>query len=79
MSDQDRISPYNINQISDENKEYQFGDNKLIQYLILLTNITRIVWLKVKRTINLNREFKGCHATYTLLKFSNRVWVLTVV
>ena len=28
MSDQDRISPYNINQISDENKEkYQFGDN----------------------------------------------------
>ena len=25
---QDRISPYNINQISDENKEkYQFGDN----------------------------------------------------
>ena len=33
MSDQDRISPYNINQISDENKEkYQFGDNQLIQY-----------------------------------------------
>ena len=32
MSDQDRISPYNvnknINQIGDENKEkYQFGDN----------------------------------------------------
>ena len=27
MSDQDRISPYNINQISDENKEkYKFGD-----------------------------------------------------
>ena len=37
MSDQDRISSlqyqYNINQISDENKEkYQFGDNQLIQY-----------------------------------------------
>ena len=33
MNDQDRISPYNINQISDENKEkYQFGDNQLIQY-----------------------------------------------
>ena len=34
-SDQDRISPcqYNINQISDENKEkYQFEENKLIQY-----------------------------------------------
>ena len=31
MSDQNRVSPYNtnnINQISDENKEkYQFGDN----------------------------------------------------
>ena len=28
MSDQDRISPHNINQISDENKEkYQFGEN----------------------------------------------------
>ena len=27
MSDQDRISPYNINQKSDENKyKYQFGD-----------------------------------------------------
>ena len=37
MSNQDRISPYNIryniNQISSENKEkYQFGDNYLIQY-----------------------------------------------
>ena len=33
MNDQDRISPYNINQISDENKEkYQYGDNWLIKY-----------------------------------------------
>ena len=33
MNDQDRISPYNINQTSDENKEkYQYGDNWLIQY-----------------------------------------------
>ena len=38
MSDRDRIPPhnnyqYNINRISDENKEkYQFGDNLLIQY-----------------------------------------------
>ena len=33
MSDQDRISPYNINKISDENKEkYQYGDNWLIKY-----------------------------------------------
>ena len=33
MSDQERISPYNINQISDENKEKcKFGDNYLIQH-----------------------------------------------
>ena len=33
MNDQDRISPYNINKISDENKEkYQYGDNWLIKY-----------------------------------------------
>ena len=46
MSDQDRISPYNINTISsDENKEkYQLGDCKLIQYQILQFNITRTVW-----------------------------------
>ena len=45
MSDQDRISPYNIKQTSDENKEkYQLGDYKLIQYIILQTNITRTVW-----------------------------------
>ena len=45
MSDQDRISPYNIKQtISDESKDkYQSGDNKLIQYKILRTNIIRIV------------------------------------
>ena len=28
VSDQERIFPYNINQIGDENKDkYQFGDN----------------------------------------------------
>ena len=33
MSDQDRISPYNIKQTGDENKEkYLLGDHKLIQY-----------------------------------------------
>ena len=31
MSDQERISPYNIKQTSDENKEkYQLGDYELI-------------------------------------------------
>ena len=33
MSDQEKISPYNIKQTSYENKEkYQLEDNKLIQY-----------------------------------------------
>ena len=33
MNDQDRISPYNINQTSDENKEkYQYEDNRSIKY-----------------------------------------------
>ena len=47
MSDQNRISPYNINikQTSDENKEkYQLGDYKLIQSQIIPTNITKTVW-----------------------------------
>ena len=44
ISDQDRISPYNIKQTSDENKEkYQLGDYKLIQYQILQINITTTV------------------------------------
>ena len=60
MSDQDRISPYNINQISDENKEkYQFGDNKLIQYLIPWTNIRRNVWWTVRKITNLIWGLKG--------------------
>ena len=60
MSDQDRISPYNINTItqkSDENKEkYKLGDYTLIQYQFLQTNITRTVWQTVKRITN---EFLG--------------------
>ena len=40
MSDQDRISLYNIKQKSNEQKEkYQIWDNKLIQYQILRNNI----------------------------------------
>ena len=54
MSDQDRISPYNIKWASDENKEkYQLADCKLIQYQILLTNITRTVWWTVRRIIEI--------------------------
>ena len=46
MSDQDRISPYNINTISSRQvmrKKNQLEDYKLIQYQILQTNITRTV------------------------------------
>ena len=54
MSDQDRISPYNIKWASDENKEkYQLGDCKLIQYQILQTNIARTVWWTVRRIIEI--------------------------
>ena len=53
MSDQDSISPYNIKQAKDENKEkYQLRDYKLIQYQILQTNITRTVWQTVRWITN---------------------------
>ena len=63
MSDQENFSlqyQYNINQISDENKEkHQFGANKLIQYQILWTNIIRIVLWVVRRITNLIWELKS--------------------
>ena len=50
MSDQDRISPYNIKQTNDENKEkYQIENYKLIKNQILQTNITRTVWQTVRK------------------------------
>ena len=53
MNDQDRISPYNIKQTRDENKEkYQLGDYKFIQYQLLQPNITRTVWQTVRRITN---------------------------
>ena len=53
MSDQVWISPYNINTISsNENKEkYRLGDELLIQYQILQTNIKRIVWQIERRLL----------------------------
>ena len=60
MSDQDRISPYNIKQTSDEDKEkYQLGDYRLIQCQILQTNNTRTVWQTVRRITNEILEVKG--------------------
>ena len=53
MSDCDRISLYNINTISSRQvmilMNYQLRDYKLIQYIILQTNITRTVWQTARR------------------------------
>ena len=47
MSDQDRISPYNINTYQANNwwekKKYQLGNYQLIQNQILWTNFVRTV------------------------------------
>ena len=78
MSDQDRISPNNIStisvqyqQTSDENKEkYKLREYKMIQYQILQTNITRTIWLTVRRItdeilgvkgLSMPEERKKCH------------------
>ena len=48
-------------QTSDENEEKndQLGDYKLIQYQILQTNITRTIWLTVRRITNEILGVKG--------------------
>ena len=55
MSDQDRISLYNINTITGRQamrkKKYQLDGYLLIQYQILRTNIARII-LQIVRRIN---------------------------
>ena len=67
-SDQDRISPYNIKQTSDENKEkYQLGDYKLIQYQILHANITRTVWQTIRRITNEILGVKGLKTIFLFL------------
>ena len=56
MSDQDRISPYNIKTISSRqvmSKEKSYlGDCELIQHQILQTNIRRTIWQTVRRITN---------------------------
>ena len=54
MSDQDRISLYNMNIISRigvlrKKEKYQLGDYKLIQHQILQNYFKRIVEKKVRR------------------------------
>ena len=75
MSDRDRISPYNINTISsDEKKEkYQLGDCKLIQSQILQTNITRTIWQTVRRITNEILGVKGLIYTSVSLSYSDLV------
>ena len=59
MSDQDRISPYNINTISTRQvmrihikKNISFRIFWLIQYQILRTSIIRIAWQTVRSITN---------------------------
>ena len=59
MSDQDRISPYNINTISTRQvmrihikKNISFRIFWLIQYQILRTSIMRIAWQTVRSITN---------------------------
>ena len=64
MSDQDRISPYNINTISTrqvmrKKKEIQSEDCKWIQYQILQTDIMSILWQTVGRITNEILRVKG--------------------
>ena len=64
MSDQDRISPYNINTISSRQvmrikKKISIMDYRLIQYQILHANITRTVWQIIRRTTNEILGVKG--------------------
>ena len=49
MSDQDKISPYNINTISSRQGMELEENNNFIQYQILQTSIIRIVWQTVRR------------------------------
>ena len=64
MTDQDRISPFNINTIQSRqvikiSRNYQSGDYKLIQYQILQTNITTTVCRQLVELSMRSWELKG--------------------
>ena len=69
MSDQDRISPYNINtessrQVRRIKKKTQLENYKLIQYQILQIEIMNILWQTIGRITNEVLGVKGfidCH------------------
>ena len=49
MSDQDKISPYNINTISSRQGMELKKNNNFIQYQFLQTSIIRVAWQTVRR------------------------------
>ena len=49
MSDQDKISPYNINTISIRQGMEIKKNNNFIQYQFLQTSIIRVAWQTVRR------------------------------
>ena len=64
MSDQDRISPYNINtessrQVRRIKKKTQLENYKLIQYQILQIEIMNILWQTIGRITNEILGVKG--------------------
>ena len=64
MTDQDRISPYNINtessrQVRRIKKENQLENYKLIQYQILQIEIMNILWQTIGRITNEILGVKG--------------------
>ena len=60
--------------INDGNKEkYQPGDYKLIQYQILQTNITRIVWQTIRRITNEILGIKGLNTVKGLSCYTTGV------
>ena len=64
MSDQDRISPHNINtessrQVRRIKKKTQLENYKLIQYQILQIEIMSILWQTVGRNTMRSWELKG--------------------
>ena len=59
MSDEARISPHDIKQTSDENKEKSIWDYQLIHYQILQSDIIEIVWQTARRITNEILRVKG--------------------
>ena len=70
ISDQNRISLYNINTISSRQvmrtKKNNQWDHLLIQYQILLNNITWILWQTVRRINNEILGVKGLSKIYLI-------------